>query len=40
MNIVIALGVLVTLATGVPVLLQLLRDQPRGLLILFFAETA
>ena len=38
MNIVIALGVLVTLATGVPVLLQLLRDHPRGLLILFFAE--
>jgi proton-dependent oligopeptide transporter, POT family len=38
MNIVIALGVLVTLATGVPVLMQLLRDHPRGLLILFFAE--
>jgi POT family proton-dependent oligopeptide transporter len=38
MNIVIALGVLVTLATGIPVLLQLLRDHPRGLLILFFAE--
>ncbi len=38
MNIVIALGVLVTLATGAPVLMQLLRHHPRGLLILFFAE--
>lgn len=38
MNIVIALGILVTLATGVPVLIQLLRQHPRGLLILFFAE--
>ncbi len=38
MNIVIALGILVTLLTGAPVLIQLLRDHPRGLLILFFAE--
>ncbi len=38
MNIVIAMGVLVTLATGVPVLMQLLKEHPRGLLILFFAE--
>ena len=38
MNIVIALGILVTLATGVPVLLQMLRNHPRGLIILFFAE--
>ena len=38
MNIVIALGVLITLTTGIPVLLQLLRDHPRGLLVLFFAE--
>ncbi|ATQ45103.1 peptide MFS transporter [Caulobacter mirabilis] len=37
MNIVIALGVLITLATGIPVLLQM-RNQPRGLIILFFAE--
>jgi len=37
MNIVIALGILVTLATGIPVLLQM-RNQPKGLLILFFAE--
>src|SRR3990167_1446101 len=37
MNIVIALGILITLATGIPVLLQM-RNQPRGLIILFFAE--
>src|SRR5690606_17318014 len=37
MNIVI-LGVLITLATGIPVLVQLLRNHPRGLIILFFAE--
>ena len=38
MNIVILLGLLVTLATGIPVLLQLLREHPRGLIVLFFAE--
>ena len=38
MNIVILLGLLVTLATGIPVLRQLLREHPRGLLVLFFAE--
>ncbi|WP_421739433.1 peptide MFS transporter [Caulobacter sp.] len=38
MNIVIALGILVTLVTGVPVLIQLLRTHPKGLIILFFAE--
>jgi len=38
MNIVIALGILVTLVTGIPVLIQLLRQHPRGLIILFFAE--
>ncbi|MDP1630852.1 MAG: oligopeptide:H+ symporter [Caulobacter sp.] len=37
MNIVIALGILVTLATGIPVLLQM-RAHPKGLFILFFAE--
>jgi POT family proton-dependent oligopeptide transporter len=37
-SIVVMIGVLVTLATGVPVLIQLLRDHPRGLFILFFAE--
>ncbi|WP_332773273.1 peptide MFS transporter [Phenylobacterium sp.] len=38
MNIVILLGILVTLATGIPVLLQLLKTHPKGLMILFFAE--
>jgi proton-dependent oligopeptide transporter, POT family len=38
MNIVILLGIVITLATGIPVLLQLLRNHPRGLIILFFAE--
>jgi proton-dependent oligopeptide transporter, POT family len=37
-NIVVIIGVIVTLATGIPVLIQLLRDHPRGLFILFFAE--
>ncbi len=37
-NIVIILGVVITLVTGLPVLLQLLRTHPRGLIILFFAE--
>ncbi len=38
MNLVIVLGVLITLVTGAPVLIQLLRSHPRGLIILFFAE--
>jgi proton-dependent oligopeptide transporter, POT family len=38
MNIVIILGIVVTLATGIPVLLQLLKNHPKGLFILFFAE--
>src|SRR3954453_20008437 len=38
MNIVILLGILVTAVTGVPVLLQLLKNHPKGLFILFFAE--
>ena len=37
-NIVVLLGIVVTLATGIPVLLQLLRNHPRGLIVLFFAE--
>ena len=36
-SIVIMLGILVTLATGIPVFLQL-RKHPKGLFILFFAE--
>ena len=38
MNIVIMLGIVVTLATGIPVLIQLLKNHPKGLIILFFAE--
>lgn len=38
MNIVILLGILVTLVTGLPVLTQMLRNHPKGLIILFFAE--
>jgi POT family proton-dependent oligopeptide transporter len=38
MNIVIMLGVVITLVTGIPVLLQILKGHPRGLIICFFAE--
>lgn len=38
MNIVILLGILVTLVTGLPVLSQMLKNHPKGLIILFFAE--
>ncbi len=38
MNIVIAAGILVTLVTGIPVMVQLLRGHPRGLIICFLAE--
>jgi len=38
MNTVVLLGIVITLATGIPVLLQLLKQHPRGLIILFFAE--
>ena len=38
LNLVVMLGIVVTLVTGLPVLLQLLRNHPRGLIILFFAE--
>ncbi len=37
-SIVVLIGILITVATGVPVALQLLRTHPRGLFILFFAE--
>ena len=37
-SIVVMAGVIVTLVTGIPVALQLLRDHPRGLFVLFFAE--
>jgi POT family proton-dependent oligopeptide transporter len=38
MNIVLIVGIFITLLTGIPVLLQLMRNHPRGLIILFFAE--
>jgi POT family proton-dependent oligopeptide transporter len=38
MNLIFLLGIVVTLVTGIPVLMQLLRNHPRGLIILFFAE--
>jgi len=38
MNIVVILGIVITLVTGVPVLLQMMKHHPRGLMVLFFAE--
>jgi POT family proton-dependent oligopeptide transporter len=38
MNLVVVIGVLITLATGVPVAIQMAREHPRGLFVLFFAE--
>ncbi|TAL29812.1 MAG: MFS transporter [Phenylobacterium sp.] len=38
MPIVLLAGIVITLVTGIPVLLQMLRHHPRGLIILFFAE--
>ncbi|MDI6624103.1 MAG: oligopeptide:H+ symporter [Brevundimonas sp.] len=38
MNIVIIAGLVITLLTGVPVLMQILKHHPKGLIILFFAE--
>ena len=38
MNLILVLGVVITLVTGAPVLIQMLRNHPRGLIILFFAE--
>ena len=38
MNILIPIGILITLVTGAPVFMQLRRNHPRGLIILFFAE--
>src|ERR1700709_2482750 len=36
-NVVVVIGVFITVLTGIPVLLQL-RTHPRGLFVLFFAE--
>ncbi len=38
MNLIVIIGIVITLATGIPVLLQMLKNHPRGLIILFFAE--
>ena len=38
MNIVIIAGLIITLLTGIPVLMQIVKNHPRGLIILFFAE--
>jgi POT family proton-dependent oligopeptide transporter len=38
MNLVIVVGVIVTVLAGAPVLMQLLRNHPRGLIILFLTE--
>ncbi len=37
MNVVVLVGIVITLATGIPVFLQM-RNHPRGLKVLFFAE--
>ncbi|HEV2363222.1 MAG TPA: oligopeptide:H+ symporter [Caulobacteraceae bacterium] len=37
-SIVVLVGLAITLVTGAPVLAQLLREHPRGLFVLFFAE--
>jgi POT family proton-dependent oligopeptide transporter len=38
MNLVIVVGVIVTVLSGVPVLLQLIRSHPKGLIVLFLTE--
>jgi POT family proton-dependent oligopeptide transporter len=38
MNLVIVVGLLVTVLSGAPVLVQLLRNHPKGLIILFLTE--
>ena len=37
-SVVVLVGIFITLVTGIPVLIQLLREHPRGLFVLFFAE--
>jgi POT family proton-dependent oligopeptide transporter len=37
-NIVIILGVVITVLTGIPVMTQMVKQHPRGLFVLFFAE--
>ncbi len=38
MNVVILLGIVVTVVTGLPVLMQILKNHPKGLITCFFAE--
>lgn len=38
MNIVILVGIVITLVTGLPVLMQMVKNHPKGLMVLFFAE--
>jgi POT family proton-dependent oligopeptide transporter len=38
MNLIVVIGILVTIATGLPVMIQLRRKHPPGLVIVFFAE--
>jgi POT family proton-dependent oligopeptide transporter len=38
MNLIVLLGIVITLVTGLPVLMQMMRNHPRGLMVLFFAE--
>ncbi len=38
LNIVVMAGLIITLVTGLPVLMQILKNHPKGLIILFFAE--
>ena len=38
MNLVIVVGVIITVLSGAPVLLQLMRNHPKGLIILFLTE--
>ena len=38
MNLVFLIGIVITLATGIPVFNQLRKTHPKGLMILFFAE--
>jgi POT family proton-dependent oligopeptide transporter len=35
---IVILGIVITLVTGIPVLLQMMKNHPRGLMVLFFAE--
>ena len=38
MNLIVLLGIAITVITGLPVLMQMMRNHPRGLMVLFFAE--